>query len=225
MSERRRLDDSRGEPFGNVFEFTLYRVPFVGRVVVAQFVNEPRHIVRAPCTQRDNHVRVADIDVVVLGSQRDQFVFGRDPGRRFGVGTERARLSHAAQSSRDCQKPHSGRRYDGFEPRAEFQRRSRGGFGAHEHGAEACPKHARRLVGSLNHDMSQLKPRTQETAASPTAAQTHCRDCPHARGHHSAERAQTDAHDHADITGHTVEVEADQFSRPLVVVGELEVGE
>jgi len=82
----------------------------------------------------------------------------------------------------------------------------------------------RRFAAPQNH-MSTHVPEGGKSTAHGSEAQTHCRDCPHARGHHSAERAQTDAHDHADITGHTIEVEADQFSRPLVVVGELEVGE
>jgi len=63
----------------------------------------------------------------------------------------------------------------------------------------------------------------KSTASRPDEAQTRCQDdrCGHARAHHSAERAQQEAQTHADLTGHTVRVDAEAFSRPLTVVGQL----
>ncbi len=69
--------------------------------------------------------------------------------------------------------------------------------------------------------MSTNAPKGGKTTASSREAQTDCQDerCPYGDLFKSAARAQVDAHDHADLTGHDVRVEAPEWSRPLTVVG------
>lgn len=67
--------------------------------------------------------------------------------------------------------------------------------------------------------MSQSGPQDGKTTVPDRFASTTCQHCPHDREHHSDERALEQAKTHNTITGHTVEVTAPQWSRPLTVIG------